>query len=86
MSTEEIDLPHQEGPSWDIVGKYATYEAADIKRNELLSEENLQVKIHYQGPRNRKLFAVKKRMDPDIIKREEKKKRKARLSKKRRKK
>lgn len=60
MSTEEIDLPHQEGPSWDIVGKYATYEAADIKRNELLSEENLQVKIHYQGPRNRKLLPLKK--------------------------
>jgi len=86
MSTEEIDVPHQDGPAWNIVGRFPTFEAADAKRTELTEEKDLQVKVHYQGPVNRKFYAVKTRIDPSIAKREEKKRRKAKLSKKRRKK
>ena len=87
MSTEEIEVPAQpEGPAWSTVGRFPTFEGADAKRNELTGEQYLQVKIHYQGPPNRKFFAVKTRTDPSIAKREEKKRRKAKLSKKRRKK
>ena len=60
---------------------------------ENVMEEDLQVKVHWQGKVNNRYFAVKTRTDPDVamqedrrLAREEKKRRKARLSKKRRKK
>ena len=88
MSTEEVETApqHTDGPAWNIVGRFPTFEGADAKRNELVAEEDLQVKVHYQGPLNNKFFAVKTRVNPAALKREEKKRRKARLSKKRRKK
>lgn len=88
MSTEEVEMApqHTDGPAWNIVGRFPTFEGASAKRDELVDEEDLQVKIHYQGPPNNKFFAVKTRTDPSVLKREEKKRRKARLSKKRRKK
>ena len=94
MSTEEIvEVGHQEGPAWEIVAKCATYDEADRKRLELGMEEDVQVKIHWQGKVNHRYYAVKTREDPSLAlaealdaKREEKKKRKARLQKKRRKK
>ena len=86
MSTEEVVVGHQDGPAWKTVAKCATYEEADQRRLEMALEENLQVKVHWQGKINHRYFAVKMRRDPDIAKREEKKKRKAKLSKKRRKK
>ena len=92
MSTEEIvEVGHQEGPAWEIVAKCATYDEADRKRLELGMEEDVQVKIHWQGKVNHRYYAVKTREDPSLAlaealdaKREEKKKRKARLQKKRR--
>ena len=86
MSTEEIVVGHEDGPAWKIVAKCATYDEANQKRLELALEENLQVKVHWQGKINHRYFAVKMRVDPDIAKRQEKKRRKAKLSKKRRKK
>jgi len=86
MSTEEVAVGHQDGPAWKIVAKCATYDEADQKRLELVMEENLQVKVHWQGRADNRYFAVKTRTDPNIAKREEKKRRKAKLSKKRRKK
>jgi len=93
MSTEEIDAIPQDGPAWQIVGKFPTFTAADEHRNELHETPDLQIKIHYQGPPNRKFYAVKTRVDPRVALEEalnahraEKKKRKAKLSKKRRKK
>ncbi len=94
MSTEEVveTVPY-EGPQWEIVAKCATYDEADQKRLELAMEEDLQVKVHWQGKVNNRYYAVKTRPDPRIaleealnIKRLEKKKRKAKLNKKRRKK
>ena len=93
MSTKEVDGAHQEGPSWKIVGRYPTFDYAAAKREELSEDPELQVKIHYQGPLNNRYFAVKMRLDPAItleealsVKREAKKRRKAKLNKKRRKK
>ena len=86
MSTEEVVVGHQDGPAWTIVAKCATYDEADQKRLELAMEEELQVKVHWQGKVNHRYYAVKTRHDPAIAKRAEKKKRKARLQKKRRKK
>ena len=93
MSTEEVNTPHQDGPSWKIVGRFTTFDEADQKRLELVMEENLQVKVHWQGKINNRYFAVKTRTDPAIaleeerqLAREAKKRRKAKLSKKRRKK
>ena len=93
MSTEEVDAGHQDGPAWKIVGRFPTFEGADVRRTELVAEGGLQVKVHYQGPENRKFFAVKTRIDPAIAleealveKRAAKKRRKAKLNKKRRKK
>ena len=94
MSTEEIvkTVP-QEGPAWEIVAKCATYDEADQRRLELEMEEDLQVKVHWQGKVNNRYYAVKTRVDPIVAleealnaKRTEKKKRKAKLNKKRRKK
>ena len=93
MSTEEIvDAGHQEGPAWETVAKYATYEEADQRRLELAIEEDIQVKVHWQGISTNRYFAVKTREDPSIAleialnaHREEKKKRKAKMNKKRRK-
>tara|TARA_R100000008_G_C3531373_1_gene139462 strand:- start:531 stop:812 length:282 start_codon:yes stop_codon:yes gene_type:complete len=93
MNTEEVDAGHTEGPAWKIVARCATFDEADQKRLELAMEEDIQVKVHWQGPANRKFYAVKTRPDPRLAleealnaKREEKKRRKAKLSKKRRKK
>ena len=93
MSTEEIVVGHQEGPAWKIVAKCATYDEADQKRLELAMEDDIQVKVHWQGKVNYRYYAVKTRDDPSVAlaealnaKREEKKKRKAKLQKKRRKK
>ena len=94
MSTDEVEKNVIiEGPEWDIVGKFPTFAAADDHRTELSESGELQVKIHYQGPANRKFYAVKTRVDPRIALEEalnahraEKKKRKAKLNKKRRKK
>jgi hypothetical protein len=94
MSTEEIvEVGHVEGPAWKIVAKCATYDEADQKRLELVMEEDLQVKVHWQGKVSQRYYAVKSRPDPGIAldnelnaKRDEKKKRKAKLNKKRRKK
>ncbi len=93
MSTEEVETGHEEGPAWEIVAKCATYDEADQRRLELEMEEDLQVKVHWQGKVNSRYYAVKTRQDPRIaleealnIKRLEKKKRKAKLNKKRRKK
>jgi hypothetical protein len=93
MSTEEVEAGHQDGPAWKIVAKCATYDEADQKRLELTMEESLQVKVHWQGKVNYRYYAVKARTNPSValaealdIHREEKKRRKAKLSKKRRKK
>ncbi len=94
MSTEEIvEVGHQEGPAWEIVAKCVTYDEADQKRLELAMEEDLQVKVHWQGAANSRYYAVKTRQDPRIAleaalnqRRVDKKKRKAKLNKKRRKK
>ena len=86
MSTEEIVVGHQDGPAWEIVARCVTYEEADQKRLELVMEENWQVKVHWQGKANHRYYAVKTRMDPDVVRREEKKRRKAKIQKKRRKK
>ena len=93
MSTEEVVVGHQDGPAWKIVAKCATYDEADQKRLELAIEEDVQVKVHWQGKVNYRYYAVKTREDPSLAaavaldaKREEKKKRKAKLQKKRRKK
>ena len=93
MSTDEVETGHQDGPAWKIVAKCATYDEADQKRLELTIEENLQVKVHWQGKVNNRYYAVKTRQDPRVAleealnqKRAEKKKRKAKLNKKRRKK
>lgn len=93
MSTEEVEIKHEEGPAWTIVAKCATFSEADQKRLELATEKDLQVKVHWQGKVNNRYYAVKTRPDPRLaleealnIKRAEKKKRKAKLNKKRRKK
>tara|TARA_B100000029_G_scaffold311698_1_gene304210 strand:- start:61371 stop:61652 length:282 start_codon:yes stop_codon:yes gene_type:complete len=93
MSTEEVEKVHQDGPAWTIVGRFPTFDAADQKRLELAMEENLQVKVHWQGKVNNRYYAVKTRLDPAIAleeeaaaRRAEKKRRKAKLNKKRRKK
>ena len=93
MSTEEVEVGHQQGPPWKIVGRFPTFEKADEKRNELIDEENLQVKVHWHGGVNNRYYAVKMRVDPaaafeEVLnaKRAEKKRRKAKLNKKRRKK
>ena len=87
MSTEEVEnMPHAVGPSWETVGKFQTFTEADAKRTELKEDETLEVKVRYLGGSTSPFFAVKTRTDPNIAKREEKKKRKARLNKKRRKK
>ena len=93
MNIEEVESGHQEGPAWEIVAKCATYDEADQARLELVMEESLQVKIHWQGKANHRYYAVKTRTDPDvaltealITKRDEKRRRKAKLNKKRRKK
>ena len=93
MSTEEVVVGHQDGPAWKTVAKCATYDEADQKRLELAMEDDIQVKVHWQGKVNNRYYAVKTRTDPSValsealeLKREEKKRRKARLNKKRRKK
>ena len=93
MSTEEVEIKHEEGPAWKIVAKCSTFDEADQKRLELAMEEDLQVKVHWQGKVNNRYFAVKTRVDPAIAleealnqRRLDKKKRKAKLNKKRRKK
>jgi len=84
-------IPHIEGPPWKMVGRFETFEEADAKRTQLLDKETLQVKVAWS--RRLDKFAVKTRVDPIValeeekhLAREEKKRRKVKLNKKRRKK
>jgi len=93
MISENTEAAQAEGPPWKIVGRFPTFNEADQKRLELAMEENLQVKVHWQGSFNNRYFAVKTRSDPEMALeearqelREQKKRRKAKLNKKRRKK
>ena len=86
----ENEQEHKAGPPWNITSRFATFEEADRTRQELLNEENLQVKIQWM--RKRDDFAVKTRVNPTMLleieaqsRREEKKRRKVKLNKKRRK-
>ena len=80
----------EEGPPWSTVARFATFDQADKKRWELTEDQELQVKVHYQGTESKPYFAVKTRVDPNLkaasLKKEEKARRKKRLQKKRRKK
>jgi len=58
--------PHVGGSPWKTVAKCETFEEADQKRNELLLDETLQVKVHYQGVSTNRYFAVKARLDPKV--------------------
>ena len=60
------------GRPWKIVGRFNTFEEADNKRNQLSSEENLQVKVKRQV----KGFVVKTRSTVVESRPEEKKPRK----------
>ena len=87
----ENEQEYKEGLPWNITSRFTTFEEADCKRQELLNEESLQVKIQWM--RKRDDFAVKTRINPTALveieaqkRREEKKRRKVKLNKKRRKK
>ena len=91
MSTKEVNIEHQDGPPWTIIGRFSTFDEADQRRLELAMEEDLQVKIRWASLRDD--FVVKTRIDPIIaleegrrLQREQKKRRKEKLNKKRRKK
>jgi hypothetical protein len=94
MNTKEVETPHTEGPRWEIIRRFKSYNDANTYRNGLLVEtDNLQAKVHLMGATHKKFFAVKTRSDPSLaqeeesrIRREAKKKRKSKLNKKRRKK
>ncbi len=80
-----------EGPTWSNAGRFKTFEEADEERRGLTANEGLQVKVKWM-PKNDD-FVVKTRVDPSVgeaeelrLQREEKKRRKAKLNKKRRKK
>jgi len=60
-------MTHIEGPPWKITTRYNTFEEANAKRNELLKEEDLQVKVHWLRSATHKSFAVKTRLDPDKV-------------------
>ena len=82
--------PHEDGAPWTIVARYPTFDLADAKRNEIATDPEIQVKVHYQGPESQPYYAVKTRENPDLLasllKKQEKLRRKKKLSKKRRKK
>jgi hypothetical protein len=87
---EEVEV-HMEGPEWHTASRYKTFEEADTKRRELTADEDLEVKVKWM--RKRDDFVVKTRVSPSVaeaqeaqLRREEKKRRKAKLNKKRRKK
>ncbi len=79
---QSVLLPiHKDGPPWETVAKCENFEQADKKRNELLKDKDYQVKIHWLRKSER--FAVKMRMDPEVIRKREKAKRKKKRRKKR---
>ena len=93
MSIEKASEEHKEGSPWKIVERFLTFEEADRRRNELLEEENLQVRVKWLRSATQKIYAVKTRTDPSLllqeeaaVRRAEKKRRKVKLNKKRRKK
>tara|TARA_Y100000034_G_C6563727_1_gene244041 strand:- start:61 stop:429 length:369 start_codon:yes stop_codon:yes gene_type:complete len=50
------------GKPWRIVAKCDTFEEADELRNAIVGDPTMQVKVHYQGPRNHKTYNVKSRL------------------------
>ena len=67
-------MTHVQGPPWKTAARYSTFEEADIKRVELLKEENLQVKVRWLGSVLHKAYAVKTRIDPSALERAKNKK------------
>ena len=57
-------MTHVEGPPWKVTARFNTFEEADSKRNELLEEKDLQVKVRWLRGATHKCFAVKTRLDP----------------------
>lgn len=67
MNTNNVEIIHQGGASWKIVGRFPTFAEADQRRDKLSEEQNLQVKVHLQGPQDKLYFAVKTRTDPVVV-------------------
>ena len=67
MSTDNVETTHQDGPSWKTVGRFPTFAEADLRRNKLSEEKDMQVKVHMQGPQDKLYFAVKTRTDPEVV-------------------
>ncbi len=81
MSTEEERI-HTEGPRWEIVRRFDTYQEANNHRNGLLIETDLvQVKVHLMGRAGQEFFAVKTRLDPAAQQPTPKKKKKSKNKK-----
>jgi hypothetical protein len=64
---ERNKMIHVQGPPWKTSARYATFEEADIKRVELLKEENLQVKVRWLRSAVHKAYAIKTRIDPSTV-------------------
>jgi len=87
---------HKEGSPWKIVRRFSSFDEANEKRNELLEDPGLQVKVRFMPgcyPKNDNYYAVKVRVDPAVEAerllqeaRDLKKRKKKNLQKKRRKK
>ena len=75
-----LSLIHKDGPPWNIVARYENFDDAAKKRKELSEDKDYQVKIHWLRKSDR--FAVKTRMDPEVIRKKEKAKRKKKRRKK----
>ena len=67
MNTDDTETVHQDGPSWKTVGRFPTFAEADRRRVKLSEEKDLQVKVHMQGPQIKLYFAVKTRIDPEVV-------------------
>ena len=57
-------MTHVEGPPWKATARFSTFEEADTKRNELLEDKDLQVKVRWLRATTHKSFTVKTRLNP----------------------
>ena len=65
MKNNKNNSHHKDGRPWNSVARFDTFHPADIRRQQLSEDSELQVKVHRSGLDGR-YFTVKTRMRAEI--------------------
>jgi hypothetical protein len=65
LKNNKNNIHYKDGRPWNSVARFDTFHPADIRRQQLSEDSELQVKVHRSGLEGR-YFTVKTRLRPEI--------------------